>query len=420
MSPGVNATRYTVHRYSGAGTLLATLTDCATGGATSCADSGLADGMYKYTVQAGYESWSGTAGAFGNTVTLGPVATFTISSSTTVSALPSNVTGTITNFTNGAGLTYRLDSPTGTVLSGSPATVTNSTSQSVAITLPAGVTDGAHSIFVIGSAGSEASAAITVAVPPKLQSMTMQDINGNGKVDRVVATFDESLATYSAGTAPWTLANVPSGGTLASVAVGGSQATLTIAEGAGAADTAVGSFTIALAANGNGIRDAGGNLSSFAPTAPTDQAKPVAMSITDTNGTTDGRMQVGDTMSIVFSEPLAPATVPAVTTVTQTGGTGQANDFMTLSGVSVADRDLGGPDYISKSSRIASFANSTVVLSNGNRTITVMVGPICTGDCVDIGTQLVAAVYSYLPAPTLTDPVGNTSTTIRTVSTRLF
>ena len=73
----------------------------------------------------------------------------------------------------------------------------------------------------------------------------MQDSNSNGKVDRVLATFSESLAAYSAGTTPWTLANVPSGGTLASVSVSAAVATLTITEGAGAPDTAVGSFTVA-------------------------------------------------------------------------------------------------------------------------------------------------------------------------------
>ena len=42
------------------------------------------------------------------------------------------------------------------------------------------------------------------------------------------------LAAYSAGVAPWTLTNVPSGGSLLSVVVNGTTATLTIAEGLGA------------------------------------------------------------------------------------------------------------------------------------------------------------------------------------------
>jgi hypothetical protein len=42
----------------------------------------------------------------------------------------------------------------------------------------------------------------------------MRDNDADGKVDRVVVTFDEALAAYTAGTAPWTLTNVPSAGTL--------------------------------------------------------------------------------------------------------------------------------------------------------------------------------------------------------------
>ena len=76
----------------------------------------------------------------------------------------------------------------------------------------------------------------------------MRDNNTNGKVDRALATFSEPLAAYSAGTAPWTLANVPSGGSLSTRHGLRRTATLTITEGAGAPDTAVGAFTIALAA----------------------------------------------------------------------------------------------------------------------------------------------------------------------------
>ena len=75
---------------------------------------------------------------------------------------------------------------------------------------------------------SFAAAAPTDGAKPVLVTLTMLDINANGKVDRVTAVFSETLASYTAGNAPWTLANVPSGGTLASVAVATTTATLTI------------------------------------------------------------------------------------------------------------------------------------------------------------------------------------------------
>src|SRR5205814_7372061 len=102
---------------------------------------------------------------------------------------------------------------------------------------------------------------------PSLTSLQMLDTDHNGKVDQVQATFDETLVSSTA-TAPWTLTGVPSGGSLSSVSTSGSVATLVLNEGAGAADTSVGSFMVALAASSSGIRDAAGNQSSFSAQAP--------------------------------------------------------------------------------------------------------------------------------------------------------
>jgi hypothetical protein len=142
---------------------------------------------------------------------------------------------------------------------------------------------------VLGSwtAQSLASGSVTVSADttaPTLVagSLQMFDTNANGKVDQVTATFSETLASSTA-TAPWTLTNVPSNGSLLSVSTSGTVATLTLTEGAGPANTAVGTFTVALAANAAGIRDAAGNQSSFAATAPVDKAAPV-ITLTESDG----------------------------------------------------------------------------------------------------------------------------------------
>ena len=183
------------------------------------------------------------------------------------------------------------------------------------------------------AAGNQASFAATAPTDnaaPVLVSLVMQDTNTNGKVDHVVATFSEALAAYTAGTTPWTLTNIPSTGTLASVAVSGSAATLTITEGAGAPDTAVNAFTIALTTSATGIRDAAGNQASFTTTTPTDNAKPVPVSVVSTNfGLTAGLLEVADTFVVTFSEPIATAVGPT-TTITETDPSGarqrQADD----------------------------------------------------------------------------------------------
>ncbi|MGZ6967734.1 MAG: beta strand repeat-containing protein [Acidimicrobiia bacterium] len=183
---------------------------------------------------------------------------------------------------------------------------------------------------------------------PTLSSMSMKDTNGNGKVDQVLVNFNEPLASYSAGTAPWTLANVPSGGTLSSVSVAGSTATLTLAEGAGAPNTAVGSFTVALAANAFGIRDAFGNQSSFAATAPADAAAPVlsTLQLQDSNG--NGKV---DRIVGTFSEALATSSDASVWTlggVIPSGGTkgavstsGTTATLLITEGGGAADTSVG-------------------------------------------------------------------------------
>ncbi len=273
------------------------------------------------------------------------------------------------------------------------------------------------------AANNQASFGSTAPVDqatPVLVSLVMQDSNTNGKVDRVVATFSETLAAYSAGTAPWTLANVPSGGTLASVSVAGAVATLTITEGAGAPDTAVGSFTVALATSATGIRDAAGNLSSFAATSPADGARPVPVSVTSVNnGVTAGLMEVGDTVTVTFSEAIATAVGPG-TTITETDPNGGGNDTLTVAGLTaVAGVSTGSNLYIAANNTSASFAGSG--LSGLGAAITATVAGACTGTC---GANITAGIGAlvFTPDPTLADAAGNTATgSVTTAATfRLF
>ena len=243
LSGGTPAQTYTVRRYDTSGVLQTIAPDCVVVAATTCTEHGVPFGVWQYSTQARQASWTGSESTKGASITVS-TASFALSSTAPITTLPAVAAGNISSFIVGETLTYHLDSPTGTVLAGSPSTVSNSASMAVSVTVPAGTSDAAHSIFVVGSLGTFASAAIDIVIPPVLVSLQMRDTNSNGKVDQVTATFDDTLAPYSAGVAPWTLANVPSGGSLASVAVSGAVATLTLAEGAGAANTAVGSNRI--------------------------------------------------------------------------------------------------------------------------------------------------------------------------------
>jgi hypothetical protein len=268
----------------------------------------------------------------------------------------------------------------------------------------------------VGNTGTVGGLVVVVnndTTAPVLSALEIFDSNTNGKVDQVKATFSETLASYSAGTGPWTLANVPSGGTLSSVSVTGSVATLTVAEGSGAATTAVGSFTVALAANPNGIRDAAGNQSSFAATAPADKAAPVLVSGSSANGgSTAGLMQASDTLTLVFSEALDPASVPGTVTVTEARSGGSST--LTIPGLiqtaNVSNSYLGGN---------SSSGTSTATVSRPNAsTVAVTLGSVTTtGSGVAAGTGSV----TVKPDASLKDAAGNAVVTgSSAVVSRLF
>ena len=262
---------------------------------------------------------------------------------------------------------------------------------------------------------------ITDRAAPLRLVTTLLDSTGNGKVDRVTVTWTETLTTYTAGAVPWTLTGVPSGGTVTAASVSATTATLTITEGAGAADTAVGAMTVALAASATGIRDAAGNQAAFAAVVPVDGARPVPIAMSGLNGTIDGRIEPGDTVAVLFSEPLATDSVPTSTTVTLADPTRTANDTLDLTGITAAARDTGSNSYISTNGASASFA-STVTVSADGATVTVTVGPTCVGTgCAGLGTATAAANLSLLGATTLLDRSGlAVTTTAKTFSQRLF
>lgn len=246
--------------------------------------------------------------------------------------------------------------------------------------------------------------------PPSLVpgGLMMLDTDADGRVDQVTATFDETLGAYTAGNAPWTLANVPSNGTLASVSVTGSTATLTLNEGAGPANTAVDGFTVTLASVPGGIEDPAGNLASFGPTAPQDGAGPVPIKVGDVSGTTNGRIQVGDKLQVRFSEPLLASSVPSTVTVAEADPLGAGNDLLRLGSISAADLDTGSDGYVTLDAAAVRFLSSTVALTEGDSSVTVTVAGACSGQCASRGVGGPGA-FTFAPAPTIKDPAGNSA-----------
>lgn len=241
--------------------------------------------------------------------------------------------------------------------------------------------------------------------PPRLTALEMFDDDADGRVDRVLATFDEPLASpYTAGTTGWTLAAVPSGGSLASVSVSATTATLTLTEGPDAADTVVGAFTVALEQTAGGVRDAGDRLAAFGPTAPADRAGPVPVWVgTLAAGAKAGQMESGDGFGVGFSERVAPASLPVTTTVTENDapGNGDRSDHVDIPGITSGRLPAGSESYVTRN-EATSVAVATVGLAYDDRLVTVTLGACVCGEA-----KAGQGAFTYVPAPTIADPAGN-------------
>jgi hypothetical protein len=127
-------------------------------------------------------------------------------------------------------------------------------------------------------------------------------------------------------------------------------------------------------------------------------------------GGTAGRMQAGDTITLTFSEPLTPSSVPGTVTVSiQRSG----SSTLTINGL-IQSAGISNT-YLTGNNASAS-ATGSVALSADHRTITITLGAV-TGTGAAAGTGSVAVS----PATSLTDASGNAvdGTTTATIS-RLF
>jgi uncharacterized repeat protein (TIGR01451 family) len=253
--------------------------------------------------------------------------------------------------------------------------------------------------------------------PPALTGMTMLDTNADGFVDHVAVTFNEPLATCAAPcTAGWTLANVPSGGSLQSVSTSGNTATLVIGGWTDQPDTSVSLFRVGLQP-GNEIQDMGGNLASFAAAAPADGAGPVPVGFRHQHNTTNGACvgtvntagvpEACDEITAEWSEPLLPSSIPATTAITITDPAGPGDDTLTIGSFTAGPLDLGSDGFVTADGASASWSSSVLAYSSAQVSLTARILGTCAGaGCSALGTVKNVTV-TYIPSPTITDPAGN-------------
>jgi hypothetical protein len=159
-SGGPAVSGYDVKRYNSTSGVLQSIGSACNGtiAGLTCTENAVPAGTWRYRVTPRQGLWNGAESANSAAMTV-PAPTFTLSAaSARVPTTPATVTGTLANYIPGQTVTYRLDSTTGTVLTGSisPTPVQASGSATASVNLPAGVAPGNHTIYAIGSSGDSA------------------------------------------------------------------------------------------------------------------------------------------------------------------------------------------------------------------------------------------------------------------------
>lgn len=235
----------------------------------------------------------------------------------------------------------------------------------------------------------------------------MLDEDADGRVDALRVLFNEPIAAcLGPCRAGWIVTGIPSGGTLASVSTSGNAAILRIAEGPGDPDTTIGSLRVALGAP-NQIQDAAGNHPSLGAVTPVDRAGPVPIAVRKKNAGTLGLIESGDSLTVEWSEPLAPGSVSGSTTFTLTDPSGSGDDRLAVSGFTQGSIDAGSDGYVGANGASATWSGSDLQLVAPNDILTATVGGACGGSgCASLGT-VGSVTIVYVPASSLEDAAGN-------------
>jgi len=164
---------------------------------TTCTEAGVPSGTWRYAVAPRLGAWQGAFGTMSANITVA-APSLNLNNPTNITQFPSQLTGAIASFIPGQNVTVRLDDQaTGTVLPSSlaPATVPASGSANLTVTgIPNTITNGTHTLYVIGSNGDIVSDTFTVnASFPTPTSLVAQNGGQSGRLDQE----DTIMVTYS-------------------------------------------------------------------------------------------------------------------------------------------------------------------------------------------------------------------------------
>jgi len=432
---GQSVTGYVVRRYSAGGGAQTIGSGCS-GTITdlSCTESSVPAGTWTYTVTPLLDAWTGTESAASAAVTVQAPA-LSITSATTVTSLPATVSASLTGYSAGQTVTFKLDSETGTTLTStlSPTSVPASGAATASITLPAGTAQGAHTIYAVGSQGDTATAALTVNRPTVTSAAIAKSAGGDAGAIKQGGAYYVYANVTGSGTPPAGLGSVTAD--VSAITTG--QAAAALSAGSYTVDGQTYDYRSAqltakspLAAGTSSftvkLTDTAGTATTTSYSVTVDDTAPRATAIQTTNvsGGTAGKPELGDSMTFTFSEPIDPDTVlagwdggaePVVVTILDGGG---ANDKLevlnasTLTALPLGTVALGRKDYVTKTTSFgASGTASTMALSGSAITVTLGTPASTAGTAAGTGT------LSWTPSSSVTDPAGNAMSTTAVAET---
>lgn len=418
---------YVVKRYDSSNVEETVLAGCSgTVAGTSCTETAVPTGTWRYSVTALRGNWRGAESAKSADVTVaGPSLTL---DTTTVNSLPTTLDGEISQFAAGQLVVFRLDDPTsGTILGGSitPGTIPLIGSADVSVTIPAGTSNGSHTVFAIGSSGDQASAAITVARPQITTSVIAKASGGDpGFIGRNVPYYVYANVTGSggppAGLASLTanVASVTPGTTTAPMSFGSFTAGGQAYDYRSAQLVAGGSITAGAKSYTLTATDSGGTTQTAGFSVTADITAPSASNVQTTNvtGGTAGLAQAGDRLTLTYSEQIEANSIlagwsGASTPVVVRLNNGSPDSVTIFNATNAAQLPLGTvnmgrTDHTTANLTFGATGTASTMVRSG-AAITITLGTQSAAATTAAGT----GTMSWIPSATATDRAGNASTT---------
>lgn len=223
LSGGTPVTGYIVRRYNGALVQQTILAGCASVATNGCVENNVPAGTWTYSVQATRGNWLGAESARSSSVTV-TTAVFTINTNQKVKAAATVTGGALSGYAANETITFRLDSTSGTVLTGSISSVNaGGSATGFTVTIPAGPSQGNHTIVAIGGTSGAVATSNTFlfdsVVPTNTLSLGTKlnaYLNGLNLYFRANAagnfTIVDTVADAGSGPASATFPNFPTAG----------------------------------------------------------------------------------------------------------------------------------------------------------------------------------------------------------------